>query len=96
MGRIPELLSPGPWTYREDKLFFYVHDASGAMIASVSKNTVPRYALGNLLVILAAPELLEGLRAQPAYSDDWKKKVRQAYACAIGLVEHFLPARKRQ
>jgi len=87
--------SPYPWTYKEDALFYTVFDANGVQLAVVSKNT-NRLAEGNLLAVLAAPDVLEALRRQPAYGDEWKRRLREAYACASGLVESFLPARKRK
>ena len=96
MGRIPDVHSHAPWKFSEDALFYYLHDAAGKPIAVVNKNAVgEERARGNLLAMLAAPDVLEALRTQPAYGDDWKKKVRNAYACASGLVEHFLAARKK-
>lgn len=96
MSKLPAVHSPAPWTFTEDELFYHVKDATGAPIAAVCKNTVPKHAQANLLAILSAPDVLASLRTQPAYSDDWKTKVRNAYACASGLVTHFLPARKKK
>ena len=95
MARIPSPHSPHPWTYREDALSYYVLDANGVHVAAVSKNT-NRLAEGNLLAILTAPDVLEALRCQPAYGDVWKRRLREAYACASGLLETYLPARKRK
>lgn len=92
---IPKVHSPAPWTYKEDQLFYFVFDKDGVQIAQVSKNT-SRLAEGNLLAIIAAPDVLEALRRQPAYGDEWKRRLREAYACALGLLETFLPARKRK
>lgn len=91
-----KLLSPAPWGYSEDALVYHIKDATGNPVAVVCKNACPRHAEANLLAILAIPDVLEALRKQPAYGEEWKKKLREAYACASGLVEHFLPARNRK
>jgi hypothetical protein len=90
-----KLLSPHPWTYTEDALCYYVRDAKGQPIGVLFKGG-RRHAESNLAAVLALPDLLEGFRTQPAYGELWKKKLREAYACASGLVDHFLPARKRK
>lgn len=92
----PALHSPQPWTYTEDALFYHIKDAAGKPVGALCKNGAGRFALGNLCMVLAAPEIMEALRTQPAYGDDWKKRLRNAYACASGIVEHFLPARKKK
>jgi len=87
--------SPAPWVYTEDELFYHLKDANGNPIGSVCKNATRVHAEANLLAILSAPEMISALRKQPAYGDDWKEGVRKAFACATGIVEHFLPGRKK-
>ena len=88
--------SPAPWTYREDILCYYVLDAKGEQVAIVMKNANKLHGLPNLHAILAVPDLLQALRRAPAYSDDWKQNLRHAYSCACGIVDSFLPARKKK
>jgi hypothetical protein len=92
----PLLHSPQPWTYTEDELFYHIKDATGAPIGALCKSSARRFAQGNLCLLLASPDVMEALRTQPAYGEDWKKKLRNAFACASGIVEHFLPARKKK